>query len=120
MFQVNEQKYFASTDGSYIDQDVHRIWPTFTRHGHRPGNGQVQDPRRAQLADGPGLRVPDGLRRGQGCRPRRHRPQSATATATTCWKMPPLAAKQAKEKLTRQIRASRASTTWCSTLTTSA
>jgi TldD protein len=30
MFQVNEQKYFASSDGSYIDQDVHRIWPTFT------------------------------------------------------------------------------------------
>lgn len=29
-FLVNEQKYFASTDGSYIDQDVHRIWPTFT------------------------------------------------------------------------------------------
>ena len=29
LFQVNEQKYFASTDGSYIDQDVHRIWPTF-------------------------------------------------------------------------------------------
>ncbi len=25
MFLVNEQKYFASTDGSYIDQDVHRI-----------------------------------------------------------------------------------------------
>ncbi len=30
LFFVNEQKYFASTDGSYIDQDVHRIWPTFT------------------------------------------------------------------------------------------
>lgn len=29
LFSVNEQKYFASTDGSYIDQDVHRIWPTF-------------------------------------------------------------------------------------------
>ncbi|MDI4632257.1 TldD/PmbA family protein [Pelomonas sp. V22] len=30
MFQVNQQKYFASTDGSYIDQDVHRIWmPVF-------------------------------------------------------------------------------------------
>jgi TldD protein len=29
LFQVNEQKYFASTDGSYIDQDVHRLWPTF-------------------------------------------------------------------------------------------
>ena len=26
---VNEQKYFASTDGSYIDQDVHRIYPNF-------------------------------------------------------------------------------------------
>ncbi len=29
LFMVNEQKYFASTDGSYIDQDVHRIWPAF-------------------------------------------------------------------------------------------
>ncbi len=29
LFQVNEQKYFASTDGSYIDQDIHRIWPNF-------------------------------------------------------------------------------------------
>ncbi|MBV2209173.1 MAG: TldD/PmbA family protein [Thermomonas sp.] len=26
LFAINEQKYFASTDGSYIDQDVHRIW----------------------------------------------------------------------------------------------
>jgi TldD protein len=30
LFMVNEQKYFASTEGSYIDQDVHRIWPTFS------------------------------------------------------------------------------------------
>lgn len=29
LFLVNEQKYFASSDGSYIDQDIHRIWPTF-------------------------------------------------------------------------------------------
>lgn len=29
LFAVNEQKYFASTDGSYIDQDIHRIWPIF-------------------------------------------------------------------------------------------
>ena len=27
---VNEQKYFASTDGSFIEQDIHRLWPTFT------------------------------------------------------------------------------------------
>lgn len=29
LFLVNEQKYFASSDGSYIDQDIHRIWPAF-------------------------------------------------------------------------------------------
>ena len=29
IFLVNEQKYFASTDGSYIDQDIHRTWPNF-------------------------------------------------------------------------------------------
>jgi TldD protein len=30
LFLVNEQKYFASTDGSYIDQEVHRIWAPMT------------------------------------------------------------------------------------------
>ncbi|MGJ9420184.1 TldD/PmbA family protein [Massilia sp. CMS3.1] len=30
LFQVNQQKYFASTDGSYIDQDLHRLWAPFT------------------------------------------------------------------------------------------
>ena len=30
MFQVNQQKYFASTDGSYVDQDVHRLWVPVT------------------------------------------------------------------------------------------
>ncbi|HZY80238.1 MAG TPA: TldD/PmbA family protein [Cyclobacteriaceae bacterium] len=30
LFLVNEQKYFASTEGSYIDQDFHRTWPYFT------------------------------------------------------------------------------------------
>jgi TldD protein len=29
MFLVNEQKYFASSEGSYIDQDIHRTWPFF-------------------------------------------------------------------------------------------
>ncbi|MGG7607455.1 TldD/PmbA family protein [Massilia sp. BKSP1R2A-1] len=29
LFQVNQQKYFASTDGSYIEQDVHRLWAPF-------------------------------------------------------------------------------------------
>ncbi|MFI2810994.1 TldD/PmbA family protein [Microbulbifer sp. JSM ZJ756] len=26
LYLVNEQKYFASSDGSYIDQDIHRLW----------------------------------------------------------------------------------------------
>lgn len=30
LFLVNEQKYFASTEGSYIDQDIHRTWPNFS------------------------------------------------------------------------------------------
>ena len=30
LFLINEQKYFASSEGSYVDQDIHRIWPTFT------------------------------------------------------------------------------------------
>jgi TldD protein len=30
LFQVNQQKYFASTDGSYIDQDIHRLWAPFS------------------------------------------------------------------------------------------
>jgi len=29
LFQVNEKKFFASTDGSFIDQDVHRLWTPF-------------------------------------------------------------------------------------------
>jgi TldD protein len=29
IFLVNEQKYFASSEGSYIDQDIHRTWPNF-------------------------------------------------------------------------------------------
>lgn len=40
LFLVNEQKYFASTDGSYIDQDVHRIWPTFFMTKIDPGSGK--------------------------------------------------------------------------------
>jgi TldD protein len=29
IWAVNEWKYFASSDGSYIKQDLHRIWPQF-------------------------------------------------------------------------------------------
>ncbi len=30
LFLVNEKKYFASTEGSYIDQDIHRLWAPMT------------------------------------------------------------------------------------------
>ncbi len=43
LFLVNEQKYFASTDGSYIDQDVHRIWPNFTVTAIDPAKGKFQN-----------------------------------------------------------------------------
>jgi TldD protein len=42
LFQVNEQKYFASTDGSYIDQDIHRLWPTFTVTAIDPEKGKFR------------------------------------------------------------------------------
>lgn len=42
LFCINEQKYFASTEGSYIDQDIHRIWPTFTVTKIEAGTGKFQ------------------------------------------------------------------------------
>ncbi len=42
IFSVNEQKYFASTEGSYIDQDIHRIWPVFTVTAIDKANGKFK------------------------------------------------------------------------------
>jgi len=42
LFLVNEQKYFASSEGSYIDQDVHRIWPNFTVTAIDPDKGKFK------------------------------------------------------------------------------
>lgn len=42
LFLVNEQKYFASTDGSYIDQDVHRIWAPMTVTGVDKASGKFK------------------------------------------------------------------------------
>ena len=42
LYMVNEQKYFASTDGSYIDQDVHRIWPYFSVTVIDPKSGKFE------------------------------------------------------------------------------
>ncbi len=42
LFLVNEQKYFASSDGSYIDQDIHRIWPIFNVTCIDPKSGKFE------------------------------------------------------------------------------
>jgi TldD protein len=42
LFMVNEQKYFASSDGSYIDQDIHRIWPVFNVTSIDPKSGKFE------------------------------------------------------------------------------
>ncbi|MDB5109405.1 MAG: TldD protein [Mucilaginibacter sp.] len=45
VFTINEQKYFASTDGSYIDQDLHRLWPVFnvTKIDQKSGTFQTRN-----------------------------------------------------------------------------
>lgn len=43
LFLVNEQKYFASSEGSYIDQDVHRTWPFFTVTAIDKASGQYKE-----------------------------------------------------------------------------
>ena len=53
LFAVNEQKYFASTDGSYIDQDVHRIWV--------PANVTVIDKASGKFRSRSGLSSPMGM-----------------------------------------------------------
>ncbi|MEO8011323.1 MAG: TldD/PmbA family protein [Dokdonella sp.] len=53
LFQVNEQKYFASTDGSYIDQDIHRIWA--------PINVSAVDKTTGKFRSRSGLSAPMGM-----------------------------------------------------------
>src|SRR5258707_3068395 len=42
LFLVNEQKYFASSEGSYIDQDIHRILPGFNVNAVDRSSGQFK------------------------------------------------------------------------------
>ncbi|MDB5111944.1 MAG: TldD/PmbA family protein, partial [Mucilaginibacter sp.] len=50
---INEQKYFASTDGSYIDQDIHRLYPTFDVTKTDPSTGSFSS--RAALSSPVGM-----------------------------------------------------------------
>ena len=53
LLAVNEQKYFASTDGSYIDQDVHRVYPSFNVTKIDKATGKFQT--RASLSSPVGM-----------------------------------------------------------------
>lgn len=53
LFLVNEQKYFASSDGSYVDQDIHRLWPSFTV--------TVVDPKSGKFGTRDALSAPMGM-----------------------------------------------------------
>ncbi|WP_371765306.1 TldD/PmbA family protein [Massilia sp.] len=53
LFQVNQQKYFASTDGSYIDQDIHRLWA--------PINATAVDKATGRFRSRAGLAPPVGM-----------------------------------------------------------
>ncbi|MBN7817305.1 TldD/PmbA family protein [Algoriphagus pacificus] len=61
LFMVNEQKYFASTDGSYIDQDVHRIWPNFTVTAVNKTEGNFRSRQALSAPMGMGYEYMDGL-----------------------------------------------------------
>jgi len=65
LFLVNEQKYFASTDGSYIDQDVHRIWAptTITAIDKASGKFRTRDGLSAPM--GMGFEYLDGSASGK-------------------------------------------------------
>jgi TldD protein len=62
LFMINEQKYFASTDGSYIDQDVHRIWPNFTVTAIDKANGKFRTRNALSSPVGMGYEYLDGGR----------------------------------------------------------
>ena len=71
---VNEQKYFASTEGSHIEQSLIRSYPIVHGHRRRQGDRQVLLAAVADLADGHGLRVRRGLsaaRRKRASRPKK-------------------------------------------------
>jgi TldD protein len=53
LFQINQQKYFASTDGSYIDQDIHRLWA--------PIKATAVDKKSGRFRSRDGLAAPVGM-----------------------------------------------------------
>ena len=65
LFLVNEQKYFASTDGSYIDQDVHRIWAPVTVTAIDKASGKFRTRDGLSAPMGMGFEYLDGDKAGK-------------------------------------------------------
>lgn len=65
LFLVNEQKYFASTDGSYIDQDVHRIWAPMTITAIDKASGKFRTREGLSAPMGMGFEYLDGAASGK-------------------------------------------------------
>ena len=65
LFLVNEQKYFASTDGSYIDQDIHRIWAPMQVTAIDKKSGKFRNRRGLSAPMGMGYEYLDGKPEGR-------------------------------------------------------
>ena len=65
LFLVNEQKYFASTDGSYIHQDVHRIWAPMTATAIDKATGKFRTRDGLSSPMGMGFEYLDGAQSGK-------------------------------------------------------
>ncbi len=65
LFLVNEQKYFASTDGSYIDQDVHRVWAPMTVTAIDKASGKFRTRNGLSAPMGMGFEYLDGSAAGK-------------------------------------------------------
>ena len=96
LFLVNEQKYFASTDGSYIDQDVHRIWAPMTVTAIDKASGKFRSRDGLSSPMGMGYEYLDGSAAGKVITP------NGVVNYSTSYDMiedAVASAKQAREKL---------------------
>ncbi|UNK41566.1 TldD/PmbA family protein [Luteimonas sp. S4-F44] len=96
LFLVNEQKYFASTDGSYIDQDVHRIWAPMTVTAIDKASGKFRTRDGLSAPMGMGFEYLDGASAGKVVSP------NGVVNYSTSYDMREdaiAAARQAQEKL---------------------
>ncbi|WP_175489048.1 TldD/PmbA family protein [Lysobacter sp. cf310] len=97
LFLVNEQKYFASTDGSYIDQDVHRIWAPMTVTAIDKASGKFRTRDGLSSPMGMGFEYLDGAASGKVVSP------NGVVNYSDSYDMledAVASAKQAREKLT--------------------